>query len=74
MHIWTRAVQENILPLCPVILSQIIYLPKKTDLLNTYICYEQPQYSGEELNPLRFACHTDYKHLQADKQQMLTTT
>ena len=47
---------------------------KQTDLLNTCICYEQPQYSGEEHNQFRFACRTNYKHFQPDEQQMLTTT
>ena len=47
---------------------------KQTDLLNTFICYEQLQYSGKELNQFHFACHTNYKHFQADEKQMLTTT
>ena len=36
--------------------------------------YKQPQYFGEELNQFRFACYTDYKHFQANEQQLLTTT
>ena len=62
------------MPLCPVILLQIIYLPKQTCLLNTCISYKQSQYSGEELNQFHFAFHTDYKHFQVDEQQMLIKT
>ena len=72
LHTSPCPVQENILPLCPIILLEVIYLPKHTDLLNTCIRYEQPQYPVEELKQFRFAYHTDYKHLQADEQQMLT--
>ena len=64
--------QENIFAVMPNILLQIIYLPKQTSLLYSCICYEKPQYSGEEINQFRFACHTDYKLLLADEQKMLT--
>ena len=74
IHISSRAVQENIWPLCLVIFLVVIYLPEETDLLNTCIRYEQPQYFGEELNQFRFAYHTDFKNFPANEQQMLTTT
>ena len=48
--------------------------PKKTGLINTCICYKQPQYSGMKLKQFCFACHIDYKHFQADKKQILTKT
>ena len=71
---YTLDIVKYILPLCPVILLEIIYLPTQTGLLSTYICYKQPQYFGEKIYQFHFVSRTDYKHFQADEQQMLITT
>ena len=34
------------------------------------LLYKQPQYSGQGLNLFRFDYQTDYKHFQADEQQV----